>query len=43
MGTKLCWSGLFLVSCGATFTIPQAAWLGAVVFLLGLILLWLDK
>ncbi len=45
MGVKLNWTGLFLIlAVDAIFPIvPQAKIVGAVIFLIGVILMWLDK
>lgn len=44
MGIKLNWTGLFIiVASSAIIPVPAAAVVGAVIFLIGLVLTWLDK
>lgn len=45
MGTKLLWTGLtFIVAVTVAFpSVPQAAIVGAVIMVIGLVLLWMDK
>jgi uncharacterized protein YjeT (DUF2065 family) len=43
MGTKLLWTGLTLISAAAIIPIPAVTIVGAVVMVIGLVLLWLDK
>jgi hypothetical protein len=43
MGTKLAWTGLWIILAGGTFSIPAAAMVGAVIMLIGVVLMWLDR
>lgn len=43
MGTKLLWTGLTILMATSIVTIPAAAVVGAVLMVIGVILLWLDK
>jgi len=43
MGTKLAWTGLWIILAGGTFSFPAAAIIGAVVMLVGVILLWMNR
>lgn len=43
MGAKLCWTGLLILLAGGTLHVPAAEAVGAVVMLLGVIAVWLDK
>ena len=43
MGVKLNWTGLLIILAGGTLGVPAAAIVGAVVMLIGVILMWLDK
>lgn len=43
MGVKLNWTGLLIIMAGGTFGVPAAAVVGAVVFLVGVIFMWLDR
>ena len=43
MGVKLAWTGLWIILAGGTFSFPAAAIVGAVIMLIGVILMWLDK
>ncbi len=43
MGVKLCWTGLFITVAGGVVKVPEAAIVGAVIFLIGVVLVWLDK
>lgn len=43
MGVKLCWTGLLILLAGGTLTVPAAAVVGAVIMLIGVVLVWLDK
>lgn len=41
MGTKLNWAGLFLVTVGPSLGLPW--YFGAIVFAVGIVLMFLDK
>jgi hypothetical protein len=44
MGTKLLWTGLAcLTALGEAFRFPELVIVGAIIMLIGLVLLWLDK
>lgn len=44
MGVKLLWTGLTIAIAGTALPIvPAAAIVGAVIMVIGLVLLWLDK
>lgn len=43
MGTKLLWTGLTIVTAAALLPIPGATVVGAVIMVIGCVLLWLDK
>lgn len=43
MGIKLNWTGLFIILAGGLVHIPEAALVGGVIFLIGVVLTWLDK
>lgn len=43
MGTKLLWTGLTINLAGAALGFPAANIVGAVIMVIGVVLLWLDK
>jgi hypothetical protein len=43
MGTKLAWTGLWIILAGGTFSFPAAAIVGAVIMLIGVVLICLDR
>jgi hypothetical protein len=43
MGVKLLWTGLTVISATALLSIPAAAIVGAVLMIIGCILMWLDR
>jgi hypothetical protein len=43
MGVKLNWTGLFITVAGGVVHIPEAVIVGAIIFLIGIVLMWLDK
>lgn len=43
MGTKLLWTGLTIIMAAGILPLPAAVVVGAVIMVIGLVLLWLDK
>lgn len=43
MGMKLLWTGLTVISASALITIPAGAIVGAVLMVIGCILMWMDR
>lgn len=43
MGVKLNWTGLLIILAGAALHVPAADIVGAVIFLIGVVLMWLDR
>jgi hypothetical protein len=43
MGVKLLWTGLVVIMAAPIITVPAAAIVGAVLMVIGCVLLWLDK
>jgi len=43
MGVKLNWTGLLIILAGGTLQVPAAAIVGAVIMLIGVVLMWLDR
>lgn len=43
MGVKLNWTGLFIIAAGGALHVPAADIVGAVIFGIGVVLMWLDK
>lgn len=43
MGVKLLWTGLTVISSSSLIAVPAATVVGAVLMVIGVILMWLDK
>lgn len=43
MGTKLLWTGLTVVSAGSVVSIPAANVVGAILMVIGCVLMWADR
>ncbi len=43
MGVKLLWTGLTILSAGSIVKVPAADVVGAVIMVIGCVLMWLDK
>lgn len=43
MGAKLCWTGLTIIMAASLLPIPAAGVVGAVIMVIGVVLLWADK